>query len=419
MLAVPIRAGDHVVAVGQGGDGIADEVPGVGADEAVAGIDRAREAGRPVGSRHRPALTVPWAADDVVAVGQGGDAVKETHHVARVVADEAVGGIDGTADAGGAVPPCRRPTALVPVRTEHDVVAVGQRHDRLTDEVGVGAWRSSTRTAGDKRILPQLIAGGAAHQAPQQGAGLPLEQVDRARIGRGEIVVRVRHDHIPVAHRGEAEAEGARPRGVWVHETEPLSSAAPARRARSANDDDIPTPQSYAPTRRRPAERLLATAAEKPSGPPAVDRHLPAVRPVRGGDSRRRGDVGAADIDPHGTAGGGRAVGAEAAALIEKIPSAAPTSACAAAPGLRYTLAGSALVGHTAAASAPARSARSSEATSAGATWGTVRASIPARRRLKPPKKRLPGGKRSSRISHQGRHSSWRAGTTCGACSPC
>src|SRR5262249_23885390 len=70
-VAVPIRTGDHVVAVAQGDEAApADVIRGDAADQAVGDGDGAGEPLRAVAPGHGPASTVT-AGDQVVAVGQG------------------------------------------------------------------------------------------------------------------------------------------------------------------------------------------------------------------------------------------------------------------------------------------------------------------------------------------------------------
>src|SRR5712692_6392533 len=126
-------------------------IPGVTADEAVAGIDGAADPGRAAPPRHRPATAVPISAGDhVVAVAQGGDAGAQViirgdgaHVIIRVAADEAIAGIDGAADARAAIPPSHRPATIrksaVPARAYDHVVAVAQGGDAAHPIPGVAA----------------------------------------------------------------------------------------------------------------------------------------------------------------------------------------------------------------------------------------------------------------------------------------
>src|SRR5262249_35082249 len=129
---VPVRAGDHVVAVAQGSDAgahaIAGEAAG-GADEAVGFGDKAADPFRAAAPRRRPVETVPVrAGDPIVAVGQARDAAG-AHVIVGVAADQAVGGGDRAGDPGRAAAPGRGPAAAVPIPAADHVVAVGQRRD--------------------------------------------------------------------------------------------------------------------------------------------------------------------------------------------------------------------------------------------------------------------------------------------------
>src|SRR5262249_2305325 len=140
-------AQDHVVAVAQGGDAaVAHEITGVGAYEAVAGIDGAADAGGTVGPGHRPAVAVPIdAIEHVVAVAQGRDR-EGSHALIGVGADGAVAGRDGAGDAGGAVTAGRRPANPSPVGALHHAaadpvvgVAQGDSAAAAHEITGVGA----------------------------------------------------------------------------------------------------------------------------------------------------------------------------------------------------------------------------------------------------------------------------------------
>src|SRR5262249_31485857 len=143
--AVPVGGADHVVAVAQRHDGgaavvwgaaavdaeavvqVAHLIAGVAADEAVAGVGGARDAGRAAPPVTRPRAPVPvCAAVHVVPVAQGDDAdlVPRAHLIAGVAADEALAGVDGAGDPGRAAAPGRRTTAAVPVPAADYVVAV-------------------------------------------------------------------------------------------------------------------------------------------------------------------------------------------------------------------------------------------------------------------------------------------------------
>src|SRR5262249_31690724 len=129
---VPERAVDHVVAVAQGDDvqraHTSHLVIGVGADEAVGGIDDAGYPSRAIAPGRGLALAVPVGAlDHVVAVAQGGDVA--AHLVIGVAAHEAVAGVHDTGHRGRAAAPGRRPALAVPERAAHHVVAVAQEED--------------------------------------------------------------------------------------------------------------------------------------------------------------------------------------------------------------------------------------------------------------------------------------------------
>src|SRR5262249_3503456 len=131
----------------------AHDIPGVAANEAVAGIDDTTDPGRAASPGHRPTTAVPGrTSDHIVAVAQGGhvrpalniraaDKVA-TPFIPRVAADEAVAGIGGAADPSGAAPPRHRPAIVVPLRADDNVVAVGQYDD--------AEKRNTAQAAGDE-----------------------------------------------------------------------------------------------------------------------------------------------------------------------------------------------------------------------------------------------------------------------------
>src|SRR5262249_50605655 len=146
--ALPVRAGHDVAAVVEGDDPAdAHPVPEVGPDpgaervlpaagDAVGGGNGAGDRGRPVAPGDGPEFLVPQRADDdVVAVGERDDSAPpgpETP-VAGDVVGEAVRGGHGAGGGPRTVAPRHRPVPTrpftPPVRTVHDVVAVGQDED--------------------------------------------------------------------------------------------------------------------------------------------------------------------------------------------------------------------------------------------------------------------------------------------------
>src|SRR5260370_30862042 len=104
-------------------------IPGVTAGEGIglgadAGYSRAA-----IAPGNRPAIAVPAiTSDHVVAVAQGRDA-GIAHNIPGIAADEAIGFRDDAAGSGAAVPPSHRTTLVVPEVAYHYVVTVAQRGD--------------------------------------------------------------------------------------------------------------------------------------------------------------------------------------------------------------------------------------------------------------------------------------------------
>src|SRR5262249_22837947 len=92
--AIPVEAPDWESTIGQGGDQIAHEIPGVGTDQAVVGRGGAADAGGGTPPGDRAAAAVP-ALDHVVPVGKNGDAV--AHAIESGGANQAVIHGDGAA----------------------------------------------------------------------------------------------------------------------------------------------------------------------------------------------------------------------------------------------------------------------------------------------------------------------------------
>src|SRR5207302_6950307 len=103
----------------------------VGADEAIGGRDRAPDAGAAVAPGYRPAVIVPAERrNDVVAVAQGRD---RAHPFIGIAADQAIVLGDDAAAAGRTVPPGDRPAKAVPEEAFDQIVAIAQ-----ADECAVG-----------------------------------------------------------------------------------------------------------------------------------------------------------------------------------------------------------------------------------------------------------------------------------------
>src|SRR5262249_22563193 len=128
---VPEWAGDHVVAVAQGGDkavvvAVAHSISGVVADEAIGIGNDAADPSRAAAPRHRSATAIPQTAiNHVVVIAQDGDAFG-AHPAMRVIAHQTIRLGARTTDRRAGVLPGRRPALAVPIRTQDDVVAVIQ-----------------------------------------------------------------------------------------------------------------------------------------------------------------------------------------------------------------------------------------------------------------------------------------------------
>src|SRR5262249_38660149 len=139
--AIPQGTADQVSAAAQRHDVTgrsADAIIGSTADEAVGGGNHATDPGRATCPRHRPESTVPRrTANQVVAVAQDENAVV-SHAIIGGGADEAVGLGDDAPDSAGGAPPGHRPAAI---RTDYDIVAVGQHRNTTTTNgfIGIGA----------------------------------------------------------------------------------------------------------------------------------------------------------------------------------------------------------------------------------------------------------------------------------------
>ena len=170
---VPERTVDHVVAVGQPRDGASVEIATVAADQAVARRDRAAGHGLASGpgdsSDIDPRVVPEGAADDVVAVGQGCRAVEADHVVGRDP-DQTVGRRHGVMGGRGARSPgdCANigGRSVVPEWAADDVVAIGQRGDAATADAVVGG-RAGEAVPGTDRSAE---TGGTG--CPRSGAGI-------------------------------------------------------------------------------------------------------------------------------------------------------------------------------------------------------------------------------------------------------
>ena len=166
----------------------ADPVVRGGSDQAVGGGDGP---GDPGGSRapgcgariHYRPIVPRSAPDDIVAVGQGGDGT--TDLVARSGSDQAVGGGDDPGDPGGSRPPGYGASIhdgpIVPVLALDDIIAARQGCNALPAKPVV---RRGPRKRRD------------------QGAGGPVEQVDRPGV-RGGDGVGIGGDHHIAAGEGK------------------------------------------------------------------------------------------------------------------------------------------------------------------------------------------------------------------------
>src|SRR5207237_1417946 len=111
--AVPARAADYEVAVGQGGDVPAHAIIGGAADQAVVGINCSADPGHAAAPRCRPAVAVPArAGDHVVAIAQDDDV--PAHLIISIAADQAVAGIDGAANPTRTAAPSHCSAPIVP-----------------------------------------------------------------------------------------------------------------------------------------------------------------------------------------------------------------------------------------------------------------------------------------------------------------
>ncbi len=179
-LAAAEEVADYdIVAVGQGGDGVArgaarqgaDHVAADDADQTVGGGDHGRNGGRPNFPRHRPYLVAEIrAVHDVVAVREGRDA-PAAHLIAGAGAGEAVGRRNGgVRDRGRSALPRRGPPVAVPLGAVHDVIAGGARrqggHAEPADLIAGVADEAVTGADGP--------GSPAAPIAPRHGAGVVL-----------------------------------------------------------------------------------------------------------------------------------------------------------------------------------------------------------------------------------------------------
>src|SRR5262249_13129262 len=120
---------DHVVAVAQERDAVANPIIGVAADEAIVLGDNAADTAVAVGPGHRPAIAAPGGTSDhVVAVAH----VRDAHGANLIIglsADQAIVLGDTALDPALAVRQDPRPAIAVPGRTIDHVVAVAQGDD--------------------------------------------------------------------------------------------------------------------------------------------------------------------------------------------------------------------------------------------------------------------------------------------------
>src|SRR5262249_41739186 len=132
---VPEWAADDIIAVSQRGhSGTTDLIIGSRADKTVGAADHTGAASDTVapgnGSDEGDRTVVPsWAADNIVAVGQGVYSLA-ADKIRVGSTDEAVAGTDETADTGGAIAPGHRPgtrdAAILPARTNDHIIAVAE-----------------------------------------------------------------------------------------------------------------------------------------------------------------------------------------------------------------------------------------------------------------------------------------------------
>ncbi len=163
---VPKGTGDDIVAVAERRHlSVADTVTRTRTDEAVSGADHAGNSRGAVAPGNRPhigfGVAAPaGAADDIVAVGEGRHA-DTADIVIRLRADEAVAGVDLTAESDAAIDPGSRPDIpylpVVPATGRDHKVAVAKRRylgaaDTVsflgTDQAVAGAYLATDSRAG-------------------------------------------------------------------------------------------------------------------------------------------------------------------------------------------------------------------------------------------------------------------------------
>ncbi len=235
---IPCIAADDVIAVTQGCDAAhAHIVIGCGADETVCYRDGSGDVGAAIPPRHRsrirdcPIIPVR-AADDVIAVTQGCDAVI-AHIVIGCGADETVGCRDGSGDASGAIPPryCSGLSGcpIIPVRAADDVIAIGKGCDAVIAHIVIGCgadetvcYRDGSGDAGaaipprhrshcrDCPIIPvraadnviavaqscdaaraHIVIGCGACQGADERPRRAVEQINRSRVCLGKVIIGV------------------------------------------------------------------------------------------------------------------------------------------------------------------------------------------------------------------------------------
>src|SRR5262249_53576670 len=128
--AIPVRVGDYIVAVAQGGDPVvAHPITRATADKAIGFGDGAADPRRAAAPRHRPPVAAPRRAPDRVAADAQRDGRIVADLITGATADEAIGSGDGPIDPRAAAAPRHRAAIAAPRRAPDQVVAVGQGSD--------------------------------------------------------------------------------------------------------------------------------------------------------------------------------------------------------------------------------------------------------------------------------------------------